>query len=270
MVKEIQLHSKSPNYLESRGAEQSQLLISEGERCLVIETISGPSDESCTNILVPRNSSLEHIRIVTSPESSTLKSRVKVELLEGSSYSSKSFYLCPQKEMEDLNEITLKGEGAEASVLALSLVRPLQNIKHEVLVDHKVPHCKSQQLVKSIVSSRGRSQYIGRVLVQGGAIKSDSHQLSRHMLLGRLAEADPRPQLEIFNDDVKAAHGATVGQVNREELFYLQSRGLSPRQALELLSQGFADEIVLTVSEAARAQVSRLVQEAFQFMVVEL
>ena len=118
-----------------------------------------------------------------------------------------------------------------------------QTFQH-VHVKHQVPNCTSRQVFKNIAAGRGVTEVNSLVHMVRDAQKSDSHQLIRNLLLSPAAHAYARPQLKIYADDVKAAHGAATGQLGREELFYLKSRGLSEKMARFVLTYGFAEEIV--------------------------
>jgi Fe-S cluster assembly protein SufD len=140
--------------------------------------------------------------------------------------------------------VGLDGEEAQFHYRALSMVRPDQQLDQQLYLDHAVPNCLSRQLFKGIVSERGRSIFNGRIVVRKYAQKTDAGQLSKNLLLGRGAEAKAQPQLEIHADDVKCAHGSTIGRLNKEELFYLQSRALSIEQSVSLLCHGYAEDVV--------------------------
>ena len=111
-------------------------------------------------------------------------------------------------------------------------------------VNHYSPSTTSTQLFKNILMDRSRSEYNGRVYVHPGSQLTDSSQRNHNLLLSDDARAYSRPQLEIYADDVKCAHGATIGQLNEQELFYLQSRGLSVPEARAILLHGFVEEVV--------------------------
>jgi Fe-S cluster assembly protein SufD len=111
-------------------------------------------------------------------------------------------------------------------------------------IEHRVPRCISHQTYKGVLNGKSRAVFNGKVFVHEGAHGTDGYQQNKNLLLSNDARIDTKPQLEIFNDDVKCAHGATVGQLEDEELFYLLSRGLSEPLARNLLTYGFAEEII--------------------------
>ena len=139
-------------------------------------------------------------------------------------------------------------EGAECAVDGLALVGGKQVADTHSFVDHAQPHATSRQLHKCIVDGSARAVFNGRVMVRPGAQHTDSQQSSRNLLLSGRAQVDTQPQLEIFADDVKCTHGATIGQLDAEEVFYLQSRGLSDSVARQLLTYAFGAEILDRIS----------------------
>src|SRR5690606_2275702 len=118
-------------------------------------------------------------------------------------------------------------------------------------LDHAFPRGTSREFYRGILDGNARGVFTGRILVAPGAVKTDAEQRSDNLLLSRLAEADARPELEIYNDDVKCAHGATVGQIDEDSLFYLRSRGLDEAHARNLLIYAFAAEVLGRIGMAS-------------------
>jgi len=130
------------------------------------------------------------------------------------------------------------------------------------MVDHAVPHCSSHQLYKGVLDDRSRGVFRGRVLVRPDAQKTDAQQSNPNLLLGDGAEIDTKPQLEIHADDVKCSHGATIGRLDEDALFYLRTRGLGEPAARRLLTRAFAGEILDRIAEPALAEsLGALLQE---------
>ena len=155
--------------------------------------------------------------------------------------------------------VRLAGTGAECRLDGLTLVQGDQHTDHQTRIDHAEPHGTSLQLYKGILDDRAQSVFSGRVLVEPHAQKTDARQANHSLLLSDEAEADAKPQLEILADDVKCAHGATVGQLDEEALFYLRSRGIGPRSAQRMLLHAFASEIVERMPHAELAAMARAV-----------
>ncbi|HEX8685761.1 MAG TPA: Fe-S cluster assembly protein SufD, partial [Pyrinomonadaceae bacterium] len=157
-------------------------------------------------------------------------------------------------------EVILGSEGASCRVDGLYLVGTGQHADTHSLIDHREPHCTSRQNYKGILDGRSRAVFNGRVFVREGAHQTDAEQSNKNLLLSPEARVDTKPQLEIYNDDVKCSHGATVGQLEEEELFYLLSRGLHPDLARNLLTYGFAEEIVEGIKfESIREQLDEAI-----------
>ena len=140
--------------------------------------------------------------------------------------------------------VCLQGAGASAALNGLQFATGNQHHDTHTLVEHAVPHTSSSEDYRGIADERGRVVFNGKVLVHEKAIKTDAQQSSRNLLLANTAEIDTKPELEIYNDDVKCAHGATVGQLDANALFYLRSRGIDLAQARALLTHAFADHII--------------------------
>ena len=120
------------------------------------------------------------------------------------------------------------------------------------------------QLYKGLLNGKSRAIFNGKIYVHAIAQKTNAYQLNKHLLLGKEARVDTKPQLEIFADDVKCTHGATIGQLSQEEIFYLQSRCITQQMAIQLLSKGFIDDIINTIkSDSIRGKLSRLLLKKF-------
>ena len=141
-------------------------------------------------------------------------------------------------------EVDLNGELAQADIKGASILFGNSKSIQKVSVRHKAAHAKSRQFFKNILSGSAQSEFHSLVHVFADAEKSDSNQLNKNLLLSDSARAFTKPQLQIDNDDVSATHGATVGQLDANEIFYLKSRGLSEDSAKHLLIYGFAEEII--------------------------
>jgi Fe-S cluster assembly protein SufD len=128
------------------------------------------------------------------------------------------------------------------------------------VIDHKKPHCNSHQLYKGILDGNGRAVFNGKIFVREGAQKTDAMQTNKNLLLSDKARVDTKPQLEIYADDVKCAHGAAVGQIDPEELFYLETRGIAPELGRNLLTYGFAEEVIGKIKlESIRSELDEVV-----------
>jgi len=144
-------------------------------------------------------------------------------------------------------QVTLEGEKAHAELNGLSVLNGEQQAYDHTVIDHAVPNCTSEQFYKGILEGHSKSEFDGTIVIRRGAQQSNASQLNKNLLLSDDAKVITRPQLKIDADDVKCSHGATVGQLSEEELFYIRSRGLSHAQARAILTFGFAETVIETV-----------------------
>jgi Fe-S cluster assembly protein SufD len=138
----------------------------------------------------------------------------------------------------------LGGEGGHSTIDGCYLVDGERLVDNHTTIDHATPNCTSHELYKGILDGRARAVFNGRIIVRLDAQKTDSKQTNRALLLSDDAQVNSNPQLEIFADDVKCTHGAAIGQLDEEALFYMQARGLTPRQARDLLIHAYASEVL--------------------------
>lgn len=140
--------------------------------------------------------------------------------------------------------IALTGENAEASLNGLWMLSDKTEAHTHVLMDHQAPGCRSRQMYKGVLNDLSRSSFEGKILVQQAAQKTDAFQLNNNLLMSDYAHAAVKPNLEIFADDVKASHGATTGQLDKEQLFYMNTRGFSDAAAKSMLVYSFCQEMI--------------------------
>jgi len=156
----------------------------------------------------------------------------------------------------------LAGEGGEAICNGLYLLKDSQHFDTHMFMDHAVPKCNSHELYKGILDDKAHAVFCGRILVRQDAQETDAVQSNGNLLLSRSAKVNTLPQLEIYADDVKCTHGATVGQLDDESLYYLQTRGIDPKQGHAMLVFAFANEVLDEVKCApAKAYIEGLVHE---------
>jgi Fe-S cluster assembly protein SufD len=159
----------------------------------------------------------------------------------------------------------LAGEGLECILNGLYLTRNEQLADHHMIVEHAQPHCASHEYFNGILDDKSKGVFHGRILVQPVAQKTDAKQTNKNLLLSDDATADTKPQLEIYADDVKCTHGATIGQLNDESIFYLRTRGIGPETARRMLIHAFAGEIIERIHhEPAREELDKLVWERLE------
>lgn len=160
-------------------------------------------------------------------------------------------------------KVRLAAPGAEAVVDGLYVVRGAQHVDNHTSIEHAVGETTSEQLYKGILDDQSRAVFNGRVWIEKGAQRSHSSQLNNNLLLSPKAEVDTKPELEIYADDVKASHGATIGRLDPEQVFYFESRAIDATSAVAMLAEGFAQEMVFRRgSEAVRRMLRDSVRSA--------
>lgn len=231
----------------------------------IIESYASTGEESVyltnavTEVSLAEGARLEHYKIQRESTKAFHIATTTSELGRDSSFNSTTITLGAQLSRHDIN-VLLDHEGASCAIDGLYLVGSGQHSDTHSLIDHRRPHCVSRQLYKGILDGKSRAVFNGKVFVREGAQQTDAVQTNRNLLLSNEARVDTKPQLEIFADDVKCAHGATVGQLEDEELFYLASRGLHPDIARNLLTYGFAEEVIAKIKvESIKAQLDEAV-----------
>ncbi len=189
------------------------------------------------------NAKLVHTRVQRESHKAFHFVTTQANLGRASIYDNTNITLGAKLSRHDL-DLSFNGEGGEAWIDGLYLVEDGQHTDTHSRIDHRVKNCVSHQNYKGILDGKSRAVFNGKVFVHKNASGTDANQSNKNLLLSNEARVDTKPQLEIFNDDVKCAHGATVGQLEEEELFYLLSRGLNENLARNLLTYGFAEEII--------------------------
>jgi len=231
------------------------LMLGENAQAHVIEHfISTGEDKALSNcatvVILKSGASLEHSRLQQEGEKQSHIARVEVKQCRDSSYTFHGVELGASLSRTDL-VVSLSEQGASCELNGLFVLDGRQHVDHHTRVDHQAPHCTSRESYRTVLDGRSHAVFNGKVVVHEGAIKTDSSQSNGNLLLSKYAEIDTKPELEIYNDDVKCAHGATVGQLDDKQLFYLRSRGISQEAAQELLTFAFADEVLAAMSNHA-------------------
>jgi Fe-S cluster assembly protein SufD len=224
------------------------IVLGDGAQATLLERyVSLGAAVYCTNAVVEiqlgRDAVLRHERVQMESQNAFHLSSLYLHQAANSRYHSVNLGLGARWSRTDL-VTRFAGEHAECDLLGLYLAGDDQRVDYHLDVDHAVPHCTSRETFKGILYGKGRAVFDGRVVVAKNAQKSDAAMSNQNLLLSALAEVDTKPQLEINADDVKCSHGTTVGQIEPEKLFYLQSRGISASLARRMLCLGFAGEIM--------------------------
>ncbi|HEU4874679.1 MAG TPA: Fe-S cluster assembly protein SufD [Pyrinomonadaceae bacterium] len=234
----------------------------ENSSATLIESFVGEGryfTNATVEVVVKDGAHLEHYRLQRESTNAFHTSTTSVELGRASRYDTTSINLGAQLSRHDIS-VVMDHEGAETSVDGLYMVDSDQHSDTHSVIDHKQPHCNSHQLYKGILDGNGRAVFNGKVFVREGAQKTDAMQTNKNLLLSEKARVDTKPQLEIYADDVKCAHGAAVGQIDPEELFYLETRGIGPELGRNLLTYGFAEEVIARIKiESIRSELDQTV-----------
>jgi len=240
------------------------IVLGAGSQATVVETWAGLSDEvyftnAVTEVVLGDNARLDHCKLQEESERAFHIALTQVHHGRDSRFSSHSVALGAALARNDVRAL-FAGEGSECTLNGLYMATGKQHLDNRTLIDHQSPRCTSRELYKGVLDGHSRGVFSGRVLVRHGAQKTDASQTNKNLLLSDDALVDTKPQLEIFADDVKCAHGAAVGQLDEDALFYLRSRGISQEAAKSLLSYAFASEMVNLIPLApVRARVRELV-----------
>ena len=224
------------------------ILLGKGSEARVVETYVSAGDgvywtNVVTEAVVGENATLDRIKIQREGPEAFHIATTEVALQRSSTLRSHSISLGGSLVRNNLNAV-LTAEGGDCSLNGLYVGSATQHVDNHTLVDHAQPHCTSREFYKGVLTDRARGVFNGRVIVRVDAQKTDARQTNKNLLLSSEALVNTKPQLEILADDVKCAHGATIGQLDGDAIFYLQTRGIDRKTARSLLIQAFASELV--------------------------
>ncbi|HEX8963670.1 MAG TPA: Fe-S cluster assembly protein SufD [Rhodocyclaceae bacterium] len=216
---------------------------------------------TATLIRLARGATVEHHKLQEESEQAFHIADVRAELGPECRFSSSSFALGGALSRTGI-DVRFDGERSECSLDGLYLTDGRQLADHHTRIDHASPGCRSREFYKGVLDGASRGVFNGRVIVRPGAQRTDAQQTNRNLLLSEQAEADTKPQLEIWADDVKCAHGATVGQLDADQLFYLRARGIDDKAARAMLVYGFAAEMIERIALLPlRTRLERLLRQ---------
>ena len=238
-----------------------------GSKATIVESYHS-AGKSFTNagvqIIVEPNANVTHYRVQRESANAFHIGTTEVMLGAGSRYDSTNINLGAALSRHDV-DVKFTAEGAEAFVDGLYMVNGTQHADTHSVIDHLVPNCTSHQTYRGVLNDHSRAVFNGKVFVRENAHGTDAQQSNKNLLLSNDARVDTKPQLEIFNDDVKCSHGATVGQLEEEELFYLLTRGLPENLARNLLTYGFAEQVINKIQiESIKSELDKAVLNRLQ------
>ena len=213
-----------------------------------------------TTASVARNASLTHLRIQNESTAAFVLSTLYADIAEGGTYDSFTLAIGGALSRAEIHA-RLGGPNAIAHLNAAQLIGDAQHADFTTIVSHDAPNCASRQTVKTVLTGKSRGVFQGKIEVARAAQKTDGYQMNQALLLSPDAEMDSKPQLEIYADDVKCSHGATVGELDAEQLFYLRSRGVPEAEARQMLVRAFLAEALDPIShEAGRTAMEQAIE----------
>ena len=237
--------SNSRNLIAARpgssGAVAEHYVSAGGENCL---------SNNVSEVFVEENADLEHYRLQFENTGGVHISTLN--LLQQRSSNSRSHAVLAGGRISRNNvHPVLAGEGCDSVLNGLFMPAGNQHMDNFMKVEHAAPHCDSRQLYNGVLNDKASGVFHGRIVVHEGAVKTDAKQTNRNLLLSDTARIDTKPQLEIYNDDVKCTHGATIGQMDEDSVFYLRSRGIPEKEARSVILRGFTAESVALMRAGA-------------------
>ncbi len=215
-------------------------------------------------IFVGKNATLDFYALEEHNDQVTRLGAIYVEQQEGSNTAIGQYALTAGQTRNRIY-VDLKGEHAETNLYGMCIADHEQKVDNITYIRHRVPNCSSNELFKYVLDDAARGSFIGRILVQQGADKTDAHQTNRNLSLTKDTRMAARPELEIYADDVKCSHGTTVGQLDQNALFYMRTRGIPEAEARMLLMFAFMGDVIDGIRiEPLKDRLKHLVEKRFR------
>lgn len=249
---------------------RNYFVVEENAQLKIVETYISRSDavyftNAITEIHVRDNAHLEHVKIQRESENAFHISSLVTQIERSANFLNYNINLGGKTVRNNLNA-KFNAEGSEATLNGLFLGNKEQLIDNHTEIDHAMPHCLSHELYKGVLDDKSRGVFNGKIFVQKDAQKTNAFQENKTILLSNDSRIDAKPQLEIFADDVKCTHGATVGQLDKDALFYLKSRGFSEETARATLIYAFASDAAHSISiKEVRDSIEHLIAEKLHY-----
>ncbi|MGH9407025.1 MAG: Fe-S cluster assembly protein SufD [Terriglobia bacterium] len=217
----------------------------------VIESYLSLSQEeyftnAVTEVVVGENSAVDHIKIQEESDAAFHVGTVQAQQARSSRFHSHSISLGSRLARHDINGV-LAGEGAECTLNGLFQVAGNQHVDHHTRLDHAMPHCSSREYYRGVLDGKSMGVFSGAIIVRKDAQKTDAIQSNKNLLLSEQAVINTKPELQILADDVRCTHGATIGQLDADALFYLRARGIGLEAARHLLTRAFANDVLARI-----------------------
>jgi Fe-S cluster assembly protein SufD len=248
------------------------IIVGRGSQITVVESYFGTGmyfTNTVTEIVAGQSAVVDHYKFENESLDAFHIGTVQIHQERSSNVTSRTIATGGALVRNEIN-VALTGEGASLAMEGLFVLSGRQHVDNHTLIDHIAPHCDSLELFKGILDGNARGIFDGRIIVEPNAVKTNSRQTNRNLLLSESAVIDSKPTLEIHNDDVKCNHGSTIGQLDEEALFYLRARGIGEKEARNLLVFAFASEIVERMKiGVVRESVSRALYSRLPALVAE-
>jgi Fe-S cluster assembly protein SufD len=238
---------------------RSLVVVERGARAMLVESHAGPAGQdyqvnSALELVIADNAHVDHIKLIGEGMGALHVSSLMARIGAHARFNDFTFTTGGAVVRNQLF-LQFKGEETIARIHGANLLKGRQHADTTLVADHAVGHCQSRELFKSVLDGESRGVFQGKIIVQQDAQKTDAKMLANALLLSETAEADAKPELEIFADDVVCGHGATVGALDDELLFYLKARGIPSKEAEALLIQAFIGDAVEGIEHAGLREV---------------
>lgn len=241
------------------------VVVGANAQCTIVETFKGSGSyltNAVTEIVAGEGAVVDHYKIQKESGAAFHVAAMAAWLGRSANFSTHSISLGGALVRNDVGIVL--SEGTEATVNGLYLVNGAQHVDNHTVIDHAKPHGASHELYKGILDGRASAVFNGRIIVRKDAQKTDSKQTNKNLVLSDDAVINTKPELQIHADDVRCTHGATIGQLDAEAMFYLQSRGIGREQARNLLTFAFAQDIIDRIKvQSLRDSLERFLFEKF-------
>jgi Fe-S cluster assembly protein SufD len=251
-------------------AQPRNLVIAErGAQGVIVESYASLDGKASitntvTEAVIGENAHVEHVKFQDENREAFHVAALQAQIARSANYLFHSIVTGARLSRTNLNT-TFNGEGIECVLNGLYLLNGDQLADHHMVVDHAKPRCNSHEYFNGILDGKSKGVFAGRILVRQDAQKTDAKQTNKNLLLTDTATADTMPQLEIYADDVKCTHGATIGQLNEDSIFYLRARGIGLDKARRMLIHAFAGEIMDRIKcDAARTHLDQIVWDRLE------
>jgi len=244
------------------------ILVGDTSQASIIETFFSLAEDTTftntvTEIVAGEGALVDYCKVQQESDEAFHYARVQVQQERSSSVATHSIQLGGALTREEVQTV-LGGEGAESLLHGLYVITGRQHVDNHTIIDHAKAHCSSREIYKGVLDGKSQGVFNGKIIVRQDAQKTDSKQTNKNLVLSDNSVVNTKPELQIWADDVRCTHGATIGQLDAEALFYMQSRGIGRSEARRLLTYAFAQDIVDRIKvESLRDSLEKVLFEKF-------